>query len=145
MAGRPQRLERITVAFLVLAALCCVAQFALSFFAHVAVRPRPGGVSPPTRTYFEAFGVSEVVLTALGLAAVGLVALFLGRRPPRGESGAGLGAWAVSAAAAALGVLGFPYLFGVAICLLLACSSVARGRSRPLRAESTAIVGATHR
>ncbi|MGD0746508.1 MAG: hypothetical protein ABSB68_01695 [Acidimicrobiales bacterium] len=145
MAGRPRSLERITVAFLVLAAVCCVAQFALSFFAHVAVRPPPGGVGPPAKTYFEAFGLSEVVLTALGLAAVALVGFLLSRRRLRDEHGAGFGAWAVSAAAAALGVLGFPYLFGVAICLLLACSSATRSRSTASRTEPTAAVGATHR
>ena len=145
MVGRPRRLERITVAFLVLAALCCVAQFAFSFFAHVAVRSPPGGVRPPPRTYFEAFGLSEVVLTTLGLAAVALVGFALSRRRSLGEPGAGFAPWAVSAATAALGVLGFPYLFGVAICLLLACSSVTRGRTRHRRAEPTAIVGATHR
>lgn len=117
MAERPRKLPRITVALLVLAALWCVVQFVLSFFVHVAVRPHPGTVSPPTRTHFQAFGPSEVVLTAIGLGAV-------------------------SIAAAALGVIGFAYLFGVAICLLLAGTTVWRGRSRSVTEESSAILGA---
>jgi hypothetical protein len=145
MPGRPRRLSRTTVVFLALAAVWSVAQFALSFFVHVAVRPRPGAVSPPARTYFQAFGLSEAVLTALGLAAVALVGVFLSRRRSRGEPGAGFGAWAVSIAAAALGVLGFAYLFGVAICLLLACSSVPKGRPRTSGTEAPATASATPR
>jgi hypothetical protein len=142
MAERPRRLHRITVALLAFAALWCVVQFVLSLFVHVAVRPHPGTVSPPTRTYFQAFGPSEVVLTAIGLGVVALVGSLLHRRRSGGEPGAGIAAWAVSIAAAALGVIGFASLFGVAICLLLACTTVRRGRSRSVTKESPAILGA---
>ena len=142
--GRPRKLDRITVAFLALAALWCIVQFALSFFVHVAVRPRPGIVSPPTRTYFQAFGPSEVVLTAIGLGVIALVGYVLIRRRSEGEPGAGRTAWTVSIVAAALGAIGFAYLFGVAICLLLACTTVPRGRTRSVTRESPAIVSARH-
>jgi hypothetical protein len=132
--GRPRKLDRITVAFLALAALWCV--------VHVAVRPRPSIVIPPTRTYFQAFGLSEVVLTAIGVGVIALVGYVLIRRRSEGEPGAGRTAWTVSIAAAALGAIGFAYLFGVAICLLLACTTVPRGRTRSVTTESPAIVSA---
>ena len=71
--------------------------------------------------------------------------IFLSRRRSRGEPGAGFGAWAVSIAAAARGVLGFAYLFGVAICLLLACSSAPKGRPRTSGTEAPATASATPR
>ncbi len=144
LIGRPRKFERITVAFLALAALWCVVQFALSFFVHVAVRPHPGIVSPPTRTYFQAFGLSEVGLTAIGLGVIPLVGYVLIRGRSEGEPGAGRTAWTVSIVAAALGAIGFAYLFGVAICLLLACTTVPRGRTRSVTTKSPAIVSAGH-
>jgi hypothetical protein len=144
MGRRPRKLDRITVAFLALAALWCVVQCALSFFVHVAVRPGPGTVSAPTMTYFQAFGLSVVVLTAIGLGVISLVGYVLIRRRSEGEPGAGRTAWTVSIVAAALGAIGFVYLFGVAICLLLACTTVPRDRTRSVTTESPAIVGTTH-
>ncbi len=135
-----KRLDRPTVVFLVLAALWGVAQFVLAFFVHVTERAHEtsaGWAVPPTKTYMQAFGVSEAILTILSLGVVVLVAGALYRRRMRNERGAGRLAWGISIATAVLGVVGFVYLFGVAVCLLLACGTVPRhaaptvGRARP--------------
>jgi hypothetical protein len=124
-----KRLDRATTALLSLAALLAVAQFGSAFFVHVAARAqltRSGWAVPPTKTYIQTFGVSEVILTALSLAAIVVVGSVLRRRTMRGESGAGWLAWGVSVASAVLGLVGFVYLFGVGVCLLLACVTVPR-------------------
>jgi amino acid transporter len=124
-----RQLDRPTVALLALAALLAVAQFVSAFFVHVAVRAVPTGsdwVAPPTKTYLQAFGVSEVILTLLSLAAIVVVGSVLRRRRMRGESGAGWLAWGVSAAVALFVLFGFVSLFGAGVCLLLACVSVPR-------------------
>jgi hypothetical protein len=123
------RLDRATAALLVLAALSAAAQFVSAFFVHVAVRARPtpsGWMVPPTKTIMETFGVSEAILTSVSLAAIVVVASVLSRRRKRGESGAGSLAWGLSVAAALLGLVGFDYLFGAGVCLLLACVTVRR-------------------
>lgn len=126
MVGRPRGLNGASVIFLVLAALWSVAEFLGSFYEPVVVRPRPDSVRQPTRTLFSAFGPSEVIVTALGLGVIALVGLLLYRRGRNGTPGAGRAAWGLSLATAALGVLGFAYLFGVAICLLLSCGAASR-------------------
>ena len=112
-----------------------MAQFVSAFFVHVAVRAEPtraGWVVPPTKTYMQAFGVSEVILTSLTLGAIVLVGSLLGRRGIRGDGGAGWLAWAVSIVAAVLGLVGFVYLLGAGVCLLLACATVPRPRRQPM-------------
>jgi len=127
-----KRFGRATAAFLLLAALWTVAHFVSAFFVHVTERAQPtsaGWVVPPTRTAMQAFGVSEVLLTSLSFGAIVLVASALNRRAVRGALGAGRPAWGVSIATAVLGLIGFTSLFGVAICLFLACITVPRGRA----------------
>ena len=124
-----RRLDRATAALLNLAALLAMTQFVSAFFVHVAARARPtpsGWVTPPTKTYIQTFGVSEVILTLLSLAAIAVVASVLSRRTRRGQSGAGWLAWGVSVIAAVLGLVGFGYLFGAGVCLLLACVTAPR-------------------
>ena len=124
-----KRLDRATAALLILAVLLAVAQFVSAFFVHVAARARPtpaGWVVPPTKTYLQTYGVSEVILTAVSIAAIVAVASVLRRRSSRGQSGAGWLAWGVSVVAAVLGLVGFVYLFGAGVCLLLACVTVPR-------------------
>jgi len=124
-----RRLGRATAALLMLAALLAVAQFVSAFFVHVAARAQPTGSGwavPPTKTYIQAFGVSEVILTLLSLAAIVVVGAVLSRRMLHGEWGAGWLAWGVSVVAAILGLVGFVYLFGAGVCLLLACVTVPR-------------------
>jgi hypothetical protein len=124
-----KRLDRATAALLVLAALLAAAQFVSAFFVHVTVRAQPtrsGWVVPPTKTYIQTYGLSEVILTALSLAAIVVVASVLSRRRRRGDTGVGRLAWGLSVVAAVLGLVGFVYLFGAGVCLLLACVSVPR-------------------
>lgn len=124
-----KRLDRITRVFLALAMLVAVAQLVLAFFVHVTERARPTGTSwvvPPTRTYMQAFGLSEVLLTVVIAGLVLLVGWALHRGRIRGEPGAGALAWAAAALTCVLGLIGFAYLFGVGLCLLLACATVRR-------------------
>ena len=123
-----KRLDRATAVLLVLAARLAATQFVSAFFVHVAVRAEPsaaGWAVPPTKTYIQAFGLSELILTALSLGAVVVVCSSLSRRNVR-ERGAGRLAWGVSVLATLLGLVGFVYLFGAGMCLLLACVSVPR-------------------
>jgi hypothetical protein len=123
----------MTATLLALAAVFAVAQFVSAFFVHVAERAElthSGWVVPPTETYMQAFGVSEVILTLVTLGAIVVVGSVLGRRATRGEGGAGWLAWVVSIVAAILGLVGFVYLFGAGVCLLLACATVPRRRLR---------------
>jgi hypothetical protein len=125
-------LSRATQMLLLLAAVWAGIQFVLSFFLRVTSRGHPSGsgwIVPPGRTYFQTFGVSEVVLTLVVLSLTALVGLALRRRTARGEQGAGGVAWVLSALAALLGVLGFAYVFGVGVCLLIACATMPRQRS----------------
>jgi hypothetical protein len=124
-----RRFDRATAALLVLAALLAVAQFVSAFFVHVTARAQPtpsGWVVPPTKTYMLTFGLSEVILAVVSLAAIVVVASVMSRRRLRGESSAGWIAWGVSVVATALGLVGFVYLFGAGVCLLLACVTVPR-------------------
>jgi hypothetical protein len=124
-----KRLDPITVVFLALAGTWAMAQLVLAFFVHVTERARltsAGWVMPPTKTYIQAYALSEVVLTVVVLGVVVLVGFQLQRRKRVGEFGAGRLAWGVSIAALLFGVVGFRYLFGVSVFLCLACGSVGR-------------------
>jgi hypothetical protein len=56
----------------------------------------------------------------VSIAGIVAVALGLRRRSLRAQSGAAWLAWGVSVVAAVLGLVGFVYLFGAGVCLLLA-------------------------
>jgi uncharacterized membrane protein YhaH (DUF805 family) len=136
-----KRLDRATAALLVLAALLSAAQLVSAFFVHVAARAEPtpsGWMMPATKTYMETFGVSEVILTSVSLAAIVVVAFALRRRRLRAQSGAGWLAWGVSVVPALLGLVGFVYLFGAGVCLLLACVTVPRRHSMATIGASSA-------
>jgi len=127
-----KRLDPLTVVFLAVAGAWAMGQFVLAFFVHVTERARltdAGWVVPPTKTYIQSYLLSEVVLTAVVIGVVILVASLLHRRRRGDEFGAGRLAWGVSIAALLFGVIGFTYLFGVSVCLCLACASL---RRRPL-------------
>jgi hypothetical protein len=124
-----KRLDRITRVLLALAVLWASAQFVLAFFVHVTERARltgTGWVVPPTRTYMQAFTLSEVLLTLVTVGLVLLVGWALQRRRVQREPGAGGLAWAAAVSTCALGLIGFAYLFGVGLCLLLACATMRR-------------------
>jgi len=136
-----KRLDGATAVFLILAAVLAVAQFVSAFFVHVTARARPtrfGWTVPPTKTYIQTFGVSEVILTSLILVAIVVVGSVLSRRRMRGASGAGWLAWGVSVVAALLGLVGFVYLLGAGLFLLLACVTVPRRHPRATIGASSA-------
>jgi len=124
-----KRLDPLTVVFLALAGAWAMGQFVLAFFVHVTERAKltsAGWVVPPTKTYIQSYALSEVVLTAVVLGTVVFVGSLLHRRRRGDEFVAGRLAWGVSIAALLFGVVGFTYLFGVSVCLCLACTSVRR-------------------
>ncbi len=124
-----RRINGFTVLFLALAVLWGAVQLVLAFFVHVTVRGHAtssGWVVPPAKTFMRAYGVSELVLTAVIMALAVTVGAALLRRATRGLWGAGSLAWSISVLTTLLGALGFVYLLGVGICLLLACVSVPR-------------------
>jgi hypothetical protein len=131
-----RRRNGLTVAFLLAGALVGVVQFVVAFFVHVTARGHEtsaGFVVPTTQTYMQADGVSEVVFSIVVLALVAVVAATVHRRATRELWGAGPLAWTASAVTAALGVLGFASLFGVGVCLLVACVSVPRRPASSVR------------
>ena len=116
-----------------------MAQFVLAFFVHVTERAKltsAGWVVPPIKTYIRTYAWSEVVLTAVVVGIVVAVGFLLGRRRRGGEFGAGLLAWGLSIATFLSGIVGFSYLFGVAVFLCLACASVNRRPSTDLQRPS---------
>ena len=142
-----KRLDPVTLVFLALAGAWAMVQFVLAFFVHVAERAKltsAGWVVPPTKTYMQSYALSEVVLTAVVLGVVVLVGSLLRRRRRGGEFGAGRLAWGLSIATLLFGVVGFTYLFGVSVCLCLACASVRRRPSTDVprsKAARTASLG----
>ena len=134
-----KRLDPLTLILLALAGAWATAQFVLAFSVHVTERAKftsAGWVVPPTKTYIQTYALSEAVLTAIVLGIVVAVGSLLGRRRRGGEFGAGLLAWGLSIATFLSGIVGFSYLFGVAVFLCLACASVNRQPSTDLQRHS---------
>jgi uncharacterized membrane protein YkgB len=124
-----KRLDSVTAVFLALAGAWATAQFVLAFYVHVTERAkltRDGRVVPPSKTYMQSYALSEVVLMAVVLGVVVLIGLLLHRRRRGGEFGAGRLSWGLSIATLLFGIVAFTYLFGVSVCLCLACASVRR-------------------
>ena len=140
-----RQLKTVSKGLLALAAIWAVLQFVLSFFVHIAERGHAsptGWVAPTPRTYMQAYGLSEIVITVAMLLLVWVVALSLRARARRGDSGAGLVAWSASLVTTALWTVGFAYALGVGICLLLACASVHQSaRARGSLSSSPTAVG----
>ncbi len=124
-----KRLDPLTLTFIAVAGAWATAQFVLAFFVHVTERAKltsAGWMVPPTKSYIQTYALSEVVLTAVVLGVVVAVGSLLRRRRREGEFGAGLLAWGLSIVTFLTGIVGFSYLFGVAVFLCLACASVNR-------------------
>jgi len=133
-----KRLNGVTALFLSLAFLWSAALTVWIFFVDIPVTPgshrlvqtASGGyqeVLALPRTYFQAYGVSELILTGVGLVFAGLVAFLLHQRSSDQQPNAGRAAWGVSMAALVVGIIGFmgiaPYMFFVGIFLIGACLS----------------------
>ena len=132
-------LDRITAVLLLIAGLVSLALTLLAFVDHVPlrngahdlVRTASGAYAevPVTPlTYFQKYGVSELLLLGLGLLLVIAVGVALGSRAVHSMSGAGRLAWGLSVACLMLGIVGSvtiaPYLLLVGILLVLACGTV---------------------
>jgi Na+/melibiose symporter-like transporter len=126
-----KRLNGVTALLLSLAFLVSAANCALLFFVHIPVNER---LRP--RTYFQAYGVAELFLAAVGLVLATLVAFLLHRRSMNDEQKAGRVALGVSVAALVVGVIGLPhYMLLVGIFLIGACLSFSARQSRVLGTE----------
>ncbi len=133
-----KRLNGVTALFLSFAFLWSAALTVWIFIVDISVTPgshrlvqtASGGhqeVLALPRTYFQAYGVSELLLTGMGLAFAGLVAFLLLQRSTDQQPNAGSAAWGVAITALVVGIIGFlgfaPYLFFVGIFLVGACLS----------------------
>ncbi len=92
------------------------------------------------QTYFQMYGISELVVLGLGFVFVISVAVTLRHRAAQGGEGAGRPAWSIAMACVILGVIGSvtvaPYLLSVGILLVLACASVSRVGGAAVRSTS---------
>ncbi len=138
-----KRLDPITAILLLLAGLLSLALTVLAFVvqvplrdgSHNLVRAASGAyaeVPVAPQTYFQKYGISELLLLGFGLLSVVAVGVALRISAARGTNGAGRPAWRLSVACLILGVVGSvtiaPYLLMVGILLVLACGTVSRSR-----------------
>jgi hypothetical protein len=95
------------------------------------------------QSYFQKYGVSELVVLGLGFVFVLAVAATLRHRAAQGGKGAGRPAWSIAMACVILGIIGSvtvaPYLLLVGILLVLACGSVSREGGGAVRSTSRAV------
>lgn len=135
------RLDRLTATLLLVAGLGSLALMLSAFVDHIPVRDgsknlvraASGGyaeVHVVPQTYFEKYGVSELLLLGFGLVLVLTVAVVLRDRAGHGLADAGRLAWGVSIAGLVIGIVGAvtlaPYLLLVGVLLIVACSAFSR-------------------
>ena len=136
-----KRLDRLTAMLLLIAGLNSLILTLWVFVVHIPVRDgshnlvktTSGGyveVPAAAQTYFQKYGVSELLLLGFGLLVVAAVAVVLRERAGHGVVGAGKTAWALSLAALVIGMVGSvtvaPYLLLVGILLVFACGASSR-------------------
>jgi hypothetical protein len=150
------RFDRITSVLLWIAGLWSAVLVVLAFVIHTPVRggshnlvrsASGGYVEIPAlpKTYFQAYGVSELLLLGLGLVLVFAVAYALQRQRVLAQPGAGRVAWGISLGSLVVGIVGFvtiaPYMIFVGILLVLACSRIS---SQPADLVSSTIEVVEH-
>ena len=155
-----KRLDRITGILLLIAGSISLALTLLAFVVHIPLRDGShdlvrtasgANVEVPVapQTYFERYGISELLLLGLGLVLVIVVGLALRSRAVHSTNGAGRLAWGLSVACLVLGIVGSvtiaPYLFLVGILLVLACSTVPRNGVALGSSEAVSVSTATTR
>jgi hypothetical protein len=136
-----KRLDRITAVLLLVAGLLSFGLTLLAFVVHIPVREGShdlvqtasgaySEVPVVPQTYFQKYGIAELVVLGLGLAFVIAVGIALRSRVLHGRAGAGGLAWGLSVASLVLGTIGSvtiaPYLLLVGIFLVVACSACSR-------------------
>ncbi len=134
--------NRVTAILLLIAASWSLLLFVSAFVIDVPVRSgarelvrsASGAYSETpvvTQTYFQKYGVAELVVLGLGFVFVIGVAMTLRRHAAQGGQGAGRSAWSIAIACVILGIIGSvtvaPYLLAVGVLLVLACGIVPRG------------------
>jgi hypothetical protein len=147
-----KRLNGVTVLFLSLAGLWSVALTLLAFVVDIPVRrgthnlvqTASGGYQEAKvlpQTYFQAYGVPELLLTGTGIVAAALVAVLLSHRRRSNQPNAGRAAWGVSIAALVVGIIGFVtvYLLFVGIFLTLACLTFSKQQATAKRSQQQAL------
>jgi hypothetical protein len=145
-----KRLSRPTAIVLLLAALWSLVLVLAAFFVHIPVRAGSRNlvrtasgayIEVPIRpqTYFQKYGLSELIVVGLGVAVTFVLALALRRRAEQGAAGAGGKAWALSGTGLSLGVVGFvtiaPYLLVTGVLLVVACRTVSGTAVEASRSE----------
>ncbi len=123
-----KRLNGVTALLLSIAFVLSASNCVLVFFAHIPVNAR---LRP--RTYFQAYGLAELLLAAVGLVLVALVTFLLYRQRVNHEQKAGRAAWGLSVAAVVVGAIGLPhYVFLVGLLLIGSCLTFSAWQSRGL-------------
>jgi hypothetical protein len=143
-----QRRDGVTALFLSLAFLWSAALTVWIFVVDIPVTPgshrlvktASGGyqeVIALPQTYFQTYGLPELLLAGMGLVFAGLVAFLLHQRSSDQQPNVGRAAWGVSIAALVVGIIGFlgiaPYMFFVGIFLIGACLSFSARQSTVVR------------
>ncbi len=134
--------NRVTSILLLIAASWSLLLFVSAFVIDVPVRSgardlvrSASGAYTETpvvaQTYYQKYGVAELVLLGLGFVFVVGVAVALRRHAAQGGQGAGRSAWNIAIACVILGIIGSvtiaPYLLAVGVLLVVACGAVTRG------------------
>jgi hypothetical protein len=131
-----KRMNGITAVLLSLAILLSLANSILVFFVHI-----PANARLLQRTYFQAYGIPELLLVGTGVVIAALVAFLLYRQNGRHQLKAGGPAWGVSIAAMALGIIGVlampRFMFLVGILLIGACLSFSARQSSVVVSEQS--------
>ena len=150
--------NRVTAILLLIAAAWSLLLFVLAFVMDVPVRSgardlvrsASGGYTETpvaTQTYFQKYGVAELVLLGLGFVFVIAVAVMLRRHAAQGGHGAGRSAWNIAIACVILGIIGSvtvaPYLLAVGVLLVLACGTVPRGGASAGRPPAPSVSAGT--
>jgi len=150
-----KRLGPITTIFLLVAALLSLGLTVSAFLVHIPVRAgsqnlvrtasgayKEAPVVP--QTYFQRYGVAEVLLVGLGLILTIAVLIALRQRSAQGGASAGAVAWGLSIGCLLLGIVGSvtvaPYMLIVGVLLVLACSTFSRNGAATRRAKPGARV-----
>jgi hypothetical protein len=118
---------------LVLTLLAFVVDAPVRYGSHNLVRVASGAyleVPATARTYFQTYGLSELLILGLGFGLVVAVAVALRSHAGHGANDVGRLAWGLSFGCLILGIVGSatiaPYLLFVGVLLVLACVTARR-------------------
>ena len=145
--------DRLTATLLLVAGLSSLALTLVAFVAripvrvgsHARIRTTAGGyveVPVPPQTYFQKYGVPELLLCGFGVLLVLVVALVLRSRGGHHLADAGKLAWSLAITGLVIGIVGSvtiaPYMLLVGILLVLACLAFSRAAIAASRTRASA-------